>query len=37
MMCDDIANRINLARDIKKACKSATVREVNFRFWKEHF
>lgn len=25
------------ARDIKKACKAATVREVNFRFWKEHF
>lgn len=25
------------ARDIKKACKAATVREVDFRFWKEHF
>ncbi|RKU48306.1 hypothetical protein DL546_007824 [Coniochaeta pulveracea] len=25
------------ARDIKKAAKEATVREVNFRFWKEHF
>ncbi|KAL2271026.1 hypothetical protein VTJ83DRAFT_397 [Remersonia thermophila] len=25
------------ARDIKKACKTATSREVNFRFWKEHF
>ncbi|KAF2170159.1 hypothetical protein M409DRAFT_51911 [Zasmidium cellare ATCC 36951] len=25
------------ARDIKKACKEATVRQVNFRFWKEHF
>jgi hypothetical protein len=25
------------ARDIKKACKAATVREVNFSFWKEHF
>jgi NADPH oxidase len=27
----------NLARDIKKAAKAATTREVNFRFWKEHF
>ncbi len=26
-----------LARDIKKAAKAASVREVNFRFWKEHF
>ncbi|KAJ6787198.1 hypothetical protein PWT90_08881 [Aphanocladium album] len=25
------------ARDIKAACKSATAREVQFRFWKEHF
>ncbi|KAG9233174.1 FAD-binding domain-containing protein [Amylocarpus encephaloides] len=25
------------AREIKKACKRATVREVNFSFWKEHF
>ncbi len=25
------------ARDIKKAAKAATVREVRFRFWKEHF
>lgn len=25
------------ARSIKKACKAATVREVNFSFWKEHF
>lgn len=25
------------ARDIKKACKEATVEEVQFRFWKEHF
>ncbi|KAJ9646477.1 hypothetical protein H2201_001434 [Coniosporium apollinis] len=25
------------ARDIKKACKAATSREVNFKFWKEHF
>ncbi|KEZ42411.1 Cytochrome b-245 heavy chain subunit beta [Scedosporium apiospermum] len=25
------------ARDIKKACKQATVSEVLFRFWKEHF
>jgi len=25
------------ARDIKNAAKSATVREVDFRFWKEHF
>lgn len=25
------------ARDIKKAAKAASVREVNFRFWKEHF
>ncbi|TVY33934.1 NADPH oxidase [Lachnellula subtilissima] len=25
------------AREIKKACKKATVREVNFSFWKEHF
>ncbi|RFU24911.1 hypothetical protein B7463_g11424, partial [Scytalidium lignicola] len=25
------------ARDIKKACKAATTREVNFSFWKEHF
>ncbi|KAL1898512.1 hypothetical protein Sste5346_003416 [Sporothrix stenoceras] len=25
------------ARDIKKATTSASVREVNFRFWKEHF
>ena len=25
------------ARDIKKAAKTATVREVRFRFWKEHF
>ncbi|KAM3065414.1 hypothetical protein ACMFMG_011464 [Clarireedia jacksonii] len=25
------------ARSIKKACKSATTREVNFSFWKEHF
>lgn len=25
------------ARDIKKACKEATVEQVKFRFWKEHF
>ncbi|KAF7188586.1 Cytochrome b-245 heavy chain [Pseudocercospora fuligena] len=25
------------ARDIKKACKEATVKEVKFKFWKEHF
>lgn len=25
------------ARDIHKACKTASVREVDFRFWKEHF
>ncbi|PSR94496.1 NADPH oxidase [Coniella lustricola] len=25
------------ARDIQKACNMATVRDVNFRFWKEHF
>lgn len=25
------------AREIKKACKAATSREVNFSFWKEHF
>jgi NADPH oxidase len=25
------------ARDIKKACKQVTTREVNFSFWKEHF
>ncbi|RYP58402.1 hypothetical protein DL769_008966 [Monosporascus sp. CRB-8-3] len=25
------------ARDIKKAAKTATSREVHFRFWKEHF
>lgn len=25
------------ARDIKSACKSVTAREVEFRFWKEHF
>ncbi|KAL9949618.1 NADPH oxidase 4 [Verticillium nonalfalfae] len=25
------------AREIKAACKSVTVPEVNFRFWKEHF
>ncbi|CAK3770513.1 Superoxide-generating NADPH oxidase heavy chain subunit B [Lecanosticta acicola] len=25
------------ARDIRKACKEATVKNVNFRFWKEHF
>ena len=25
------------ARDIKKACKEATVDEVKFKFWKEHF
>ncbi|KAF2139897.1 uncharacterized protein K452DRAFT_231644 [Aplosporella prunicola CBS 121167] len=25
------------ARDIKKACKGATSRDVNFKFWKEHF
>jgi len=25
------------ARDIKKACKEVTVREVKFSFWKEHF
>lgn len=25
------------ARDIKKAAKGATTREVHFRFWKEHF
>ncbi|EPE06185.1 nadph oxidase [Ophiostoma piceae UAMH 11346] len=25
------------ARDIKTACNAAAVREVNFRFWKEHF
>ncbi|ESZ91337.1 NADPH oxidase [Sclerotinia borealis F-4128] len=25
------------ARSIKKACKSATTRDVNFSFWKEHF
>jgi NADPH oxidase 1 len=26
-----------IARDIKAACKASTSREVNFRFWKEHF
>ena len=31
-----IAN-IETARDIHKAAKEATVREVRFRFWKEHF
>ncbi|KAF2766178.1 hypothetical protein EJ03DRAFT_377208 [Teratosphaeria nubilosa] len=25
------------ARDIRKACKEATVSEVKFKFWKEHF
>ncbi|KAK0278732.1 hypothetical protein LTR35_008996 [Friedmanniomyces endolithicus] len=25
------------ARDIKRACKEATVRDVRFKFWKEHF
>ncbi|EME46103.1 hypothetical protein DOTSEDRAFT_70188 [Dothistroma septosporum NZE10] len=25
------------ARDIKRACKEATVEQVKFRFWKEHF
>ncbi|KAH9829003.1 FAD-binding domain [Teratosphaeria destructans] len=25
------------ARDIRKACKEATVDEVKFKFWKEHF
>lgn len=25
------------ARDIKKACSTATCQEVNFKFWKEHF
>ncbi|KAF7561822.1 hypothetical protein G7046_g2306 [Stylonectria norvegica] len=25
------------ARDIKSACKGATTRDVDFRFWKEHF
>ncbi|KAK5013249.1 hypothetical protein LTR60_003969 [Cryomyces antarcticus] len=25
------------ARDIKKACKTATTQEVRFKFWKEHF
>jgi NADPH oxidase len=25
------------ARDIKKACEIATVKEVKFKFWKEHF
>ncbi|TKA65607.1 hypothetical protein B0A55_09896 [Friedmanniomyces simplex] len=25
------------ARDIKKACKEATVGDVRFKFWKEHF
>jgi len=25
------------AREIKKACRKATSREVNFSFWKEHF
>ena len=25
------------ARDIERACKVATVPEVRFRFWKEHF
>ncbi|KAI9737669.1 MAG: hypothetical protein M1818_005673 [Claussenomyces sp. TS43310] len=25
------------ARDIHKACKAATVKDVNFSFWKEHF
>jgi NADPH oxidase len=25
------------ARDIKRACKAATVKEVKFKFWKEHF
>jgi NADPH oxidase len=25
------------ARDIKKACKEATVSQVKFKFWKEHF
>jgi NADPH oxidase len=25
------------ARDIKVACKAATVPDVEFRFWKEHF
>ena len=25
------------ARDIRRACKGATVPGVKFRFWKEHF
>ncbi|EMC98797.1 hypothetical protein BAUCODRAFT_380698 [Baudoinia panamericana UAMH 10762] len=25
------------ARDIKKACREATVKDVKFKFWKEHF
>ncbi|TKA81910.1 hypothetical protein B0A49_00143 [Cryomyces minteri] len=25
------------ARDIKKACKTATTQDVRFKFWKEHF
>lgn len=27
----------SIARDIKTACKAATVPDVEFRFWKEHF
>jgi len=27
----------NAARDIKRACKQATVSQVRFKFWKEHF
>lgn len=27
----------NAARDIKRACQAATVEDVRFRFWKEHF
>ena len=26
-----------VARDIRKACKEATVDEVKFKFWKEHY
>lgn len=25
------------ARDVRRACKEATVKDVKFRFWKEHF
>jgi hypothetical protein len=33
----EIMLTLSIARDIKMACKAATVPDVDFRFWKEHF